>query len=205
MYLIKTKILQSPIEGKGYFADENVPKGTIIYFYGEDDTRYSIEDFEKLNKKDKDRLLKFAVEDEFGNWVETSTGPYTNHSCDPNIMAFFIGGYYVDIAVKDIKINDEITIDYSQFFSSTKWKMKCSCGTNRCRKTIGFGLETDVEPEKFWESSLNSALECFSKVPQPIFRSKDKFAIKITKILKSMERPILGKYVKFSLIENNGG
>jgi len=41
MYLIKTKILLSPIEGKGYFANEDIPKGTIIYFYGENDKRFS--------------------------------------------------------------------------------------------------------------------------------------------------------------------
>lgn len=205
MYLIKTKILQSPIEGQGYFANEDVPKGTIIYFYGETDIRYPKEDFEKLDKKEKERLLEFAVEDEFGNWVETSTGPFTNHSCDPNIMPIFIGGQYVDIAVKDIKMGDEITIDYSQFFSSTKWEMKCNCGTNRCRKIIGFGLKTDIELEKFWESSLNSTLKYISKVSQPIFQSKDKFAIGIAKTLNSIKKPIFGKYVKFSLIEGNGG
>jgi len=202
MYLIKTKILQSPIEGKGYFVDGDVPKGTIVYFYGEDDKRYSKEDFEKLVKKDKDRLIEFAVEDEFGNWVETSTGPYTNHSCDPNIMPLFIGGYYTNIAVKDIKSDNEITLDYSQFFSSTKWAMVCKCGSSRCRKTVGFGSDPDLELEKFWQSRVSSALKSFSKVSQPIFQSKDKYAIKITKILKSLENPILGKYVKFSIIES---
>lgn len=203
MYLIKTKILQSPIEGKGYFADENVPKGTIVYFYGKDDIRYSKEDLEKLDKKEKDRLLEDAVEDEFGIWVETSTGLYTNHSCDPNIMPLFIGGQYISMVVKDIKSGDEITVDYSQFFSSTKWKMKCNCGAKRCRKVIGFGLKTDLELEKFWESRINSALEDFSKVSQPIFQSRDKYAIKITKLLKSIKKPIFSKYVKFSLIEGN--
>ncbi|MBU0975905.1 MAG: SET domain-containing protein-lysine N-methyltransferase [Patescibacteria group bacterium] len=201
--MIKTKILQSPIEGKGYFADENVPKGTIVYFYGEDDVRYSKEDLEKLNKKEKDRLLEDAVEDEFGIWVETSTGLYTNHSCDPNIMPLFIGSQYTSIVVKDIESGDEITVDYSQFFSSTKWEMKCKCGTKQCRKTIGFGLKPDLELEKFWESRINSALECFPKVSQPIFQSEDKYAIKITRFLKSLNKPALGKYVKFSLIDSD--
>jgi hypothetical protein len=203
MYLIKTKILQSPIEGKGYFADEDIPIGTIIYFYGENDKRFSKEEFEKLEKNEKDRLLEFAVEDEFGNWVETCTGPYTNHSCDPNIMPLFISGYYTDIAVKDIKKGDEITIDYSQFFSSTKWKMECNCGTKRCRKTIGFGLNPNFETEKLWRTRLSSAIEMLPKVPQPIFQSEDNFAIKISKILKSIEKPALGKYVKFSLIKED--
>lgn len=203
MYLIRTKILQSPIGGKGYFADGNVPKGTIVYFYGEEDIRYSKRDFDNLDKKEKDRLFEFAVEDEFGNWVETSTGPYTNHSCDPNIMPLFIGGHYTSIAVKNIESGDEITVDYSQFFSSTKWKIKCNCRVKRCRKIIGFGLKTDLELEKFWESRINSALDDFSKVSQPIFQSKDEYAIKITKILKSLEDPILGKYAKFSLVEGS--
>lgn len=203
MYLIKTKILQSQIEGKGYFANQDVPKGTIVYFYDENDKRYSRENFEILDKKEKDRLLEFAVEDEFGNWVETSTGPYTNHSCDPNIMALFIGGFYTDIAVKEIKRGDEITIDYSQFFSSTKWSMDCKCGSDRCRKTVGFGMESDLELEKFWQTRLNSAIEMLPKMPQPIFHSEDSFALKISNILKSFEKPTLGMYVKFSLINED--
>lgn len=203
MYLIKTKILQSPIEGKGYFADEGIPKGTIIYFYGENDKRFSREEFEKLEKYEKDRLLEFAVEDEFGNWVETCTGPYTNHSCDPNIAPLFISGYYTDIAVKNIKIGDEITIDYSQFFSSTKWTMNCNCGISVCRKTVGFGLAPDYRTEKLWQTRLNSAVEILSKVSQPIFQSNDVFTIKISNILKSIKKPTLGKYVKFSLINED--
>jgi len=135
--------------------------------------------------------------------VETCTGPYTNHSCDPNIAPLFIGGYYADVAVKDIKIGDEITIDYSQFFSSTKWTMDCNCRTLLCRKTVGFGLEPNFETEKLWQARLDSAVEMLSKIPQPIFQSKDIFAIKISKVLKSFEKPVLGKYVKFSLINES--
>lgn len=203
MYLIKTNILQSPIQGKGYFAEENIPKGTILYCYGENDKRYSREDFEKFDNDKKDRLREFAVEDEFGNWIETGSGPYTNHSCDPNIAPLFIGGYYTDVAIKDIKKSDEITLDYAQFFSSTKWSMKCNCGTKRCRKIIGFGLEPDFEIEQLWQNRLDSALKVMLKVPQSIFESEDKFAKRISKILKSIDKPTTGKYVKFSIISED--
>ncbi len=103
MYLIKTKILQSSAGGYHCFADEDVPKGTIVFIFGEKDIRYSKEDFKRLSKKQKDRLIEFAVEDEFGNWYAPSTNIYPRHSCRPSIMPLFIGGHYADIAVRDIK------------------------------------------------------------------------------------------------------
>ena len=99
MYLVKTKILSSKIDGKGYFADEDIPKGTIIYLYGNKDLRYSKQDFNKLSEQKKNQLIEFAVENEFGEWVETTTGPYTNHSCDPNILPLYIQGNYTDIGI----------------------------------------------------------------------------------------------------------
>ncbi|MBN2016058.1 SET domain-containing protein-lysine N-methyltransferase [Candidatus Dojkabacteria bacterium] len=202
MYLIKTRIQESKIHGKGYIADEDVPIGTIIYFYGEKDKRISKEEFDILPQNKKEHLTEFAVEDEFGNWVETSTGPYTNHSCDPNIMPLFIEGYYTDIVVKDIKKGDEITIDYAQFFSSEKWTMDCNCGTKRCRKHVGFGLKTDCEAESYYEQQIRHAVGNLNKVNQPIHDSSDKYAKQISNILKSCKKPTVGKYVKFGLIKS---
>lgn len=202
MYTVPLDIQNSTIEGRGYFATTDIPLGTIVYFYGESDIRYSPEQFEKLEPDVKKRVMDFAVEDEFGNWVETSTGAFTNHSCDPNIMPIFINGIYFDIAIKDIKKGEEITIDYSLFFSSQKWQMECHCGSNNCRHFVGFGLEINPDVEKMWQQNLNLAVANINNIAQPLFDLTDKLAINLTSNIKSILNPVVFKYNKFSLIHS---
>ncbi len=200
--MIKTFVKDSPIHGQGYFANEDIPLGTIMYFYAEDDIRYPKEQFENLSKTEKDRIIEFAVEDEFGNWVETKSGPFTNHSCDANMLSLYVNGLYTDIAVVDIHKSDEITVDYAQFFSSTTWSMNCNCRSNCCRKTIGFGLPTNYDLEKMWEVRIRKALANLKNIEQPIFHTDDKYAKEISKALQTNQSPELGKHIKHSLIFN---
>ncbi|MFO8017378.1 MAG: SET domain-containing protein-lysine N-methyltransferase, partial [Promethearchaeia archaeon] len=58
---------------------------------------------------------------------------YINHSCDPNTG---LKGKTTVVAMKDIKKDDHITIDYSITEASPYWKMKCECGQKNCRKII---------------------------------------------------------------------
>ena len=63
---------------------------------------------------------------------KNSCGYYINHSCNPNC---FSKGKFI-YAIKNIKSNEEITIDYSTTTIDKKWKMKCCCKSKNCRKTI---------------------------------------------------------------------
>lgn len=55
-----------------------------------------------------------------------------NHSCHPD--AYFKGR---DIfALRNLKMGEEVTIDYSTTNIDKKWKMKCNCQTKNCRKII---------------------------------------------------------------------
>ncbi len=202
MYLKKVNIKDSSIEGKGYFADEYIPMGTVVYFYSKDDIFYSKDKFESLADEDKEGLIENAVEDEFGNWVLTQTGPYTNHSCDPNIYPLFVQGKYFDIAVKNISKGDEITIDYSMFFSSIKWSMNCGCGSNVCRKKIGFGQSVSHEIEDNRFKLINNAVIKILKVDQPLFKSDDPNAILISKSLREISDIECVQYTKYSIISS---
>ena len=203
MYLIRTDIKESPIEGKGYFASEDVPLGTLVYFYSDADKRFTPSEFGSLSEVEQNRLREFAVEDEFGNWVETATGPHTNHSCDSNILPLFIDGYYTSIAVKNIALGDEITTDYSQFFSSFKWSMDCNCRSALCRHSIGYGLDHDPNLEIFWQDKLARAVANIAKVSQPITKSHDSYAKKISSALLGKHSPTLAKQIKFSIINGS--
>lgn len=58
---------------------------------------------------------------------------YINHSCDCNLG---MANDRTMIAIKDISIGEEVTIDYGFFESHMTWKMPCNCNSINCRKTI---------------------------------------------------------------------
>ena len=53
MYIVKTEIKNSRIHGKGYFANEDIPLGTIVNFHGLEDIVYNKKDYEVLDPKEK--------------------------------------------------------------------------------------------------------------------------------------------------------
>ena len=55
-----------------------------------------------------------------------------NHSCDPNTG---IDGLNV-IALRNIKKNEELTLDYSQFLDENMEPFQCQCGSANCRGLI---------------------------------------------------------------------
>ena len=55
-----------------------------------------------------------------------------NHSCDPN-TAF--DGLNV-LALKSIKLTEELTLDYAEFLDENMEPFNCKCGSHSCRGEI---------------------------------------------------------------------
>src|SRR3989338_9204016 len=69
-------------------------------------------------------------------WLNPSKkelGYYVNHSCNPN--ARFKAPHHL-AALRTIRPNQEITLDYSTLVNIPKWDMGCACGEKTCRKII---------------------------------------------------------------------
>lgn len=123
-------IRNSNIEGKGVFAGEDIKKGeNVQYFKGK--KKFHIVE----NKKD-------STSDRYTNWLGIEKNKwidviyplqYTNHSCNPSSG---IKGKVTIVALRDIKKDEEITIDYSTTECDDLWEMKCNCGEKNCRKVI---------------------------------------------------------------------
>jgi hypothetical protein len=55
-----------------------------------------------------------------------------NHSCHPNTV---YKGLNV-IALRDIQVGEELTLDYAQFLDENIEPFKCTCGSSNCRGII---------------------------------------------------------------------
>ncbi len=124
VYVIKTKNL-----GKGIFSKVNIKKDEILFIV-------------KGTTKKGDYNSKFYTEGpnwlalEKNKWLspyDKNPWRYINHSCNPNAG---LKGKVTVVAMKEIKKNKQITIDYSITEDDPYWKMKCICEQKNCRKII---------------------------------------------------------------------
>jgi hypothetical protein len=198
MYLYKIYKDFSCIEGEGIFAREAISQGTIVFYCSTYDNYLSKNEFQSLSREKKDRLFKYGVEDESGNWIITDGD--ANHSCDANILSLFVDGHYCDIAVKDIQIGEEITIDYGLFYSSFPWTMECKCNSHNCRGVVGSGLSVDFRTQELWHLKISEAVNRIFEVKQTLFSIDDERARALTLVIKSKQNPKIFPYIKFSLI-----
>lgn len=120
MICVKTKIGPSEIHGIGIFADEFIPKGTMVWKFtpGFDQkfTREQILSFPDLLqiyiykyswKSKKSKLYCFS----------SDNGKYFNHSTTPNTLSEYRNGEeeVITTAIRDIQAGEEITDNYSSF------------------------------------------------------------------------------------------
>ncbi len=124
----KIYVGKSKINGKGIFAAKNIKKGEVVDHI-------------------KGKVVSWFVKDKKSalvgpNWIGLNKNhwidpkppfDHINHSCDPNVG---IKGKCRVVALKSIKKDEEIMIDYSITESDLLWEMKCSCGSKNCRNKI---------------------------------------------------------------------
>lgn len=126
----KIYISRSNIDGKGIFAGEDIQKGERIQYINGKRTKIVIK-----NSKQAAAIANWiGISRKF--WINTEGTPFRfiNHSCDPNAA---IMGTKTVVALRDIRKDEEITIDYSMSDADPYWKgIHCTCGTKNCRKEI---------------------------------------------------------------------
>jgi uncharacterized protein len=126
----KLVVKKSSIEGNGIFTLEPIFKHEHIAF---------IKGVKKVFLS-TDKESASSIPTWYGltekEWIDPTgtVWEYLNHSCKPNAA---IVGTRKLIALRDIKKNEEIVIDYSMTDGDLNWQMDCFCKDKKCRKTIG--------------------------------------------------------------------
>ena len=125
----------------GLFATKNIKQGERLIVIG--GYIMTIDEESKLSGKCSDNGVQIT-EDlviSISKPSEYEGYNFLNHNCEPN--SGFKGQIFL-VAMRDIKKNEQITIDYAMVLYKTsngpRYKLECLCGHKDCRKLI-----TDVD------------------------------------------------------------
>ncbi|MEM7769601.1 MAG: SET domain-containing protein-lysine N-methyltransferase [Cyanobacteria bacterium P01_E01_bin.6] len=149
--------------GKGYgvFAKADIPKGTIVYVQDELDIKIPL-DSPLLERPEYEHLIKRYSYFERGSYIISwDIEKYLNHSCDSNRLTT---GYGFEIAIRDIKQDEELTDDYGAL--NMNYDFQCMCGSHNCRGAINrqdFHRYVDN-----WDQKIQFAFSTFKSVEQPL-------------------------------------
>ncbi len=134
----RIEIKSSPLHGKGMFALAPIKKGEVAVIWGLPRTYESKEEAEAAAAKGRvegKSIIVGQLDEDLFTVEEKGDGPtyFMNHSCDPNL---WMKNEVTLIARRDIKPNEELTIDYAlaEADEDHEASWKCVCGSPLCRK-----------------------------------------------------------------------
>ena len=152
------------IVGLGVFATQDIPKGTITWVNDGLDIRIEKKALEKLPSVCQDYIEKYSYvkdpsEDCIINWDHAR---YMNHCCFSNTLCT---AYNFDVAIVDIKKNEQITCDY-RMFDPCDSEMLLSCQKKNCLKQL---KKQKLRPIiDVWDKKIQDALYELRKLPQQL-------------------------------------
>lgn len=120
MLLINAHAAPSSVHGLGLFADQFIPKGTVVWeFTPLLDTEIPITEFKKLPQKARE-FIEFHgfLSQRSGNWhLSFDDVRYINHSERPNVASDTNreGVQAPLVAIRDIKRGEEMLQNYNDF------------------------------------------------------------------------------------------
>lgn len=126
MLLIKAYTGPDTYGGIGLFADEDIPKGTMVWRYCPSVTKFlSVKQYLAMSVEERGKIGKYTYPhadlsgdmDATGVFICEDISKHCNHSSDPAIGPVpewreLDWSEHIDYALRDIKRGEEITCDY---------------------------------------------------------------------------------------------
>lgn len=127
-------VRKSPIAGNGGFAERIIKKGECLGEY----TGEIISD-EEADERYGEAEMTYLFSCDNGFCIDATNDPnplkYINHSCNPNCEAINDNGKIFYYALRDIAMDEEITVDY-ELIADKDEDCPCFCQSVNCRKTM---------------------------------------------------------------------
>jgi len=156
--------------GNTVVAEANIPVGTLIFSaqdWVSDESsgwaKLSVQEINALPQPQRDLFLIYSYDVDFNHTIGTSDhslathySNFVNHRCDPNLG--FDGEDNV-VAIKNIAVGEELTLDYGTFVTNFDQDFHCGCGSHNCRGDI---LKDD------WKTMWNSGKTFTKHIRQEI-------------------------------------
>lgn len=120
MFLVKTKLFETSHKGIGIEALQTIDKGTIIWKYCDRFNKiFTAEDLKHLTPIEQEFVDTYMYSNEQGYKVmDLDNSRFMNHSNKPNCSFPYDSEY--GYALRDIKIGEELTCDYTEFDKGSK-------------------------------------------------------------------------------------
>ncbi len=137
MLMVKARAKPSLIHGVGLFAEERIPRGTVIWKFDPAwDLRFTAEEVERLPEHQRSLIKHFAYFSErLRAWVYSiDDSRFINHSPEPNQEAVQIVGEpeFCNVANRDMEVGEELTEDYrasdAMLSTGADGSIICDCG-----------------------------------------------------------------------------
>lgn len=118
-------------KGWGSFAIERIEAGETVAGFG--GWCVSRETLNSLAEERQHRSIQVDEDLYLVSRDEREPGDCLNHSCDPNCGLM---GSTILVAMRDIKVGEELGFDYATCDDSDYDEFQCGCGSNICRGTV---------------------------------------------------------------------
>ena len=132
MYLAETSN-----RGIGVFAAREFAPGDVVMMDFDGDYYSQVVSYRELREQNVDLIYPLQVGRDLFRVPSGTIDDFTNHSCDPSTGIRLYPRGTVVLAIRRIRIHDEITFDYSTYLNNPYEKIHCRCGTANCRGIIG--------------------------------------------------------------------
>ncbi|MHC5542703.1 SET domain-containing protein [Singulisphaera rosea] len=136
-------IRDSPVHGKGVFADRDIPAGAAILEYAGE--RISREEAERRESGNAEGGVTYILCFDESTFIDGAVGGnaarYLNHSCEPNCTIRREGGRATIVASMPILAGHELFFDYA--FDPDDTPVPCHCAASGCRGVLNELPRTD--------------------------------------------------------------
>jgi len=135
----KLRVFRSGIHRLGVRAGKSIPGGRkVIEYVGEKISRVETRRRFLHGSPGRSRKLNYLAQLDPYWTIDGAVGgagaELINHSCEPNLKLRKFRGHLWLFSVRRIRVGEELSYDYG--FSETGKRVRCRCGSAKCRGTI---------------------------------------------------------------------